>query len=147
MKKGEKTKELWKNPEYREHMKKVHLGQTAWNKGKKTDEKTREKLSISHLGIQANEKHPHWKGNNASYVSIHHWVRRWKGKPKLCENCGTKTAKKYEWSNIDHKYRRVLEDYIRMCTKCHFEYDRDILKSIRGRKPKNSLCLLLRNLK
>ena len=37
--------------------------------------------------------------------------------------CGTETAKKFEWANIDHKYRRVLEDFIRMCTSCHRKYD------------------------
>jgi len=33
---GLKTKKLWENPEYRTHMSEVHLGQKAWNKGKKT---------------------------------------------------------------------------------------------------------------
>lgn len=38
---GEKTKELWKNPKYREHMSEIHKGQVAWNKGltKQTDER------------------------------------------------------------------------------------------------------------
>lgn len=30
---GSKTKELWKNEDYRNHMSKVHKGQKAWNKG------------------------------------------------------------------------------------------------------------------
>lgn len=30
---GSKTKELWKDPEYRKHMSDAHKGQTAWNKG------------------------------------------------------------------------------------------------------------------
>lgn len=64
-----------------------------------------------------------WKGDLATQHSIHHWVARWKGRPRRCEMCGTTKAKKFEWSNIDHKYRRVLEDYTRMCTKCHRNYD------------------------
>ena len=63
-----------------------------------------------------------WK-EKPSYNSIHTWVRRWKDKPSICEMCGVTTAKKYEWANIDHKYRRVLEDYIRVCTSCHRKYD------------------------
>lgn len=64
-----------------------------------------------------------WKGENVGYHGIHKWVSKWKGKPKKCELCGTEIAKKYEWANTDHKYRRVLDDYIRMCTSCHREYD------------------------
>jgi hypothetical protein len=54
---------------------------------------------------------------------MHVWVARWKVKPSLCEHCGTTKSKKYEWANIDHKYRRVLDDYIRLCTSCHRNYD------------------------
>lgn len=64
-----------------------------------------------------------WKGNFAGKSAIHRWVDLWKGKPKVCSQCGTETAKKYEWTNIDHKYRRVLDDYIRLCTSCHRKYD------------------------
>ena len=59
----------------------------------------------------------------AGYRAVHLWVQKWKGIPKKCESCGTEKAKKYEWANIDHKYCRVLEDYIRMCTSCHRKYD------------------------
>lgn len=64
-----------------------------------------------------------WKGENVSNVGLHQWVRRWKGAPRLCEMCGTTTAKKFEWANIDHKYRRILDDFIRLCTSCHRKYD------------------------
>lgn len=85
-------------------------GNTAWNKGMKTE-------------FNKNEKHPAWKGENVSKVGLHAWVKRNKGTPNLCEVCGTITAKKFEWANIDHTYRRVLEDYKRMCTSCHRNYD------------------------
>ena len=82
------------------------------------------------------EKNGKWKGDNAGYTSIHDWIRKWKGIPSLCEMCGTVTSKKFEWANIDHKYRRVLEDYIRMCCKCHKNYDKNILCVKWGRKRK-----------
>lgn len=64
-----------------------------------------------------------WRGDNISNTGLHQWVAYWKGRPKWCESCGTTTARKYEWANIDHKHRRVLSDYIRMCTSCHRKYD------------------------
>lgn len=56
------------------------------------------------------------------YRALHEWVQRWKGKPKKCSVCG-KEKNRVSWANIDHKYSRVLDDYIRMCPKCHGEYD------------------------
>jgi hypothetical protein len=46
-----------------------------------------------------------------------------KGKPSKCEHCEREDKKKYEWANIDHKYARKIEDYIRLCTSCHRLYD------------------------
>lgn len=90
------------------------------NKRSKKDEEYRlTKLRETIVGVN----NPIWKGERAKYHVIHKWVTRWKGKPKLCEMCGTTAARKFEWANIDHEYRRVLEDYIRMCTKCHRNYD------------------------
>lgn len=64
-----------------------------------------------------------WKGEFASYGAMHKWVARWKGKPMVCDHCGSKRKKKYEWSNKDHQYRRNLDDYQRLCTSCHRLYD------------------------
>jgi hypothetical protein len=47
-----------------------------------------------------------------------------KGEPKKCEDCGTTDEKRvYHWSNIDHKYRRVLSDFRRLCPSCHKKFD------------------------
>lgn len=71
-----------------------------------------------------NEKHSHlWKGAKAGYKAMHLWVIKWKGRPQECEMCGTTQATKYEWANVDHTYKRILEDYIRMCSPCHGKYD------------------------
>lgn len=88
----------------------ANKGKKAWNKGIQ-DESIR------------NEKNANWRGDNVSKVGLHQWVNRYKGKPHRCEKCYTTTARKYEWANIDHKYKRVLNDYIRMCTSCHRKYD------------------------
>lgn len=80
-----------------------------------------------------------WKGENAEKPAIHIWVKSKKGKPMFCIDCG-KVGKEIKgnwnihWSNIDHKYRRVLEDYVGRCAMCHCLYDIIILGVKKGRK-------------
>lgn len=59
------------------------------------------------------------KRKTNEYIALHNWVRYHKGTPSECEECGTTTAKRYEWSNISGKYERVLSDYRRLCASCH----------------------------
>ncbi len=67
--------------------------------------------------------HPRWKGDKVGYFALHMWVVRQKGKAKVCEHCGITTAKKFEWSNKNHKYRRNLKDWSSLCVSCHRKYD------------------------
>ena len=67
--------------------------------------------------------HVLWKGDDVAYHTLHAWVDREKGKPSACEHCGRTDAKRYEWANVDHKYRRVLADWVRLCTACHRKHD------------------------
>lgn len=69
------------------------------------------------------EENPSWKGDGAGYYSLHSWIRRNKEVPNGCELCGIKNAKKYEWANKDHKYKRNKKDYFYVCTSCHRKYD------------------------
>lgn len=75
------------------------------------------------VGRPTGPKHHAWKGENASYYAIHIWITSQRGRPSVCEHCGILTAKKYEWANIDHRYERKLDQYIRLCTSCHRKYD------------------------
>lgn len=86
-----------------------NLVQGGWNKGM--------------TGIQDNEKNGNWKGNDASYSAKHAWVRKYKGRPSKCEECGLKEERKYQWSNISGEYRRELSDYRSLCVPCHKKYD------------------------
>lgn len=106
-----------------------------WNKGLTyksvpCSEEKKQKISLAQIGKKrpqtTNEKNGEWKGGSANYVSIHTWVSRHKGKPETCEHCG-KTGLvgcRIQWANIDHKYYRVLDDYIRLCVPCHRAYDK-----------------------
>lgn len=70
------------------------------------------------------EKSGTWKGAGVGYYALHHWVRQWKGKPDFCIDClATKEERELEWSNIDHKYKRDLNDYVGRCHSCHKIYD------------------------
>lgn len=64
-----------------------------------------------------------WKGAGACYTALHFRVERARGKPRLCEECGTTTAKRYEWASVSHKYDDV-NDYRRLCKTCHVKFDK-----------------------
>src|SRR3990167_554672 len=70
------------------------------------------------------EKHHGWKSEHAGKGAKHAFVARHKGKPNKCEHCGSASKKRiYDWANVDHKYSRNLNDYIRLCRSCHRKYD------------------------
>lgn len=89
----------------------------------------RKRLSESNMGIipskETNRKISITKlTENPSYMAIHSWVRNHKGKPKKCKDCGiTSDIIRLHWANIDHKYKRNLDDYMAMCPKCHKKHD------------------------
>jgi hypothetical protein len=88
-------------------------------------------------GRPTGENHFAWKGEKVGYHALHVWIARELGKPSKCQHCGTTAAKRFEWANVDHKYRRVISDYIRLCTSCHRKHDyANGLSKTGGRKPK-----------
>lgn len=85
------------------------------------------------------EKHWNWKGENASYNAKHWWIRTNYEHPLKCEDCGQPGEKingkwNIEWSNKDHLYKRVREDYKGRCKKCHRKYDKENNLSHYGRR-------------
>lgn len=71
-----------------------------------------------------------WKGENATYKALHYRVNNVRGQAKKCEDCGTETAKRYEWANVSGKYSDV-QDYKRLCKSCHSKFD-NIIRNIKG---------------
>ena len=103
-------------------------------KGRKHSEASKQKMRSSHLGKPgpwAGKQRPkgenscNWKGDNVGYGGIHDWVRKELGTPKICKNCGIENLsdRKYNWANISGEYKRDLKDWIRLCAKCHKNYD------------------------
>jgi hypothetical protein len=124
------------------HSKKTKELLSKIQKGKKKYEMTdeiRKKISKNHarpmLGRKG-EKITQWKGDDASYSAKHTWIESIKGKPRKCEDCGTEKAKKFEWANIDHKYSRNPDDYIRLCHKCHIKLDKALGSIVQKRDKK-----------
>ncbi len=57
------------------------------------------------------------------YRAIHVAVATVWGKPTKCELCDTKEAKRYEWSNKNHKYNLIKKEWQQLCSKCHGGWD------------------------
>jgi hypothetical protein len=130
----------YKRTEYHKSKLRVpHKGTGVYKRVKKwkVSEEGRKNISNAHKGLKQSQEtidkrkffvtgklSGMWKGDKAGYFAIHSWVKRWKGKPSHCEMCGKKEKRAYQWANIDHKYRRVLEDYISLCVPCHRIYDK-----------------------
>jgi hypothetical protein len=89
-------------------------------KGRKLSKEWCKAISLSRMG----KNNPNWKHENDLTVkSIHAWVRNRK-KAKICEHCGVlRDEKMLHWANIDHSYKRNLDDYICLCVICHWKYD------------------------
>ncbi len=78
------------------------------------------------LNLSAND--PKWKGEKVGYRQLHAWVTKHKGRPTSCEFCSRKNlhGRAIHWANIDGKYQRDLDDYIRLCVRCHSCHDRSV---------------------
>lgn len=90
--------------------------------GKKLSEETKRKLSVAF----SREKNPSWKGSDVGYYGLHLWISKLLGKPQKCEHCGKDnlTGKQINWANKSGKYLRDKSDWLRLCVKCHREYDK-----------------------
>lgn len=79
--------------------------------------------SKEHIHKISGENNWNWKGGVSYIYTIHKWVKALKGRAKdyTCEFC--RKNKAYDWSNIDHKYRKKLEDYRALCRGCHNKWD------------------------
>lgn len=96
-------------------------GHKPWNKG---TQGLKPYMNISGIIGKEGNAHPSWKGEQAKYAAIHSWVSRNKKKPDRCSDCGKPgNSHQIHWANIDHKYKRNLDDYVARCASCHKKYD------------------------
>lgn len=95
------TKKLWENPEYREHMRLAHIGQVAWNKGKKTGLAPKSAFKKGQKGARLGKK------NSPEHIEKMRLAR--KGKLSL----KTRGANNWNWKGgitpINNQIRHSLE--------------------------------------
>lgn len=63
-----------------------------------------------------------WRGEEVGYQALHRWVKKQFGSPPNCERCGTDEGL-IDWANKSHEYRRALDDWLRLCRRCHWAHD------------------------
>lgn len=131
---GEKTKILWQNLEYREHMRQSHLGQKPWNKGIKigSNPDHAEKLRGRKMPLTTGEKHWNWKGDTVKYGSLHDYLKYHFSKFNKCFQCNE--IKNLDLDNISQKYKRELSDWEWLCRRCHMIKDGRMEKLIINNK-------------
>jgi hypothetical protein len=90
--------------------------------GRKISEKARKVL----LEYSTDRNNVNWKGDKVGYRALHSWISRKRGQPHYCEVCKRDDLRyrQYHWANKSGKYKRELSDWIRLCVKCHKEFDR-----------------------
>lgn len=83
--------------------------------------------------------HYAWKGSDVSYRGLHQWVRRLKGTPSICSQCGKndKRPRAIQWANVDGMYRRDINDFVALCVSCHKLKDLKMASSNQGEKSAN----------
>lgn len=79
------------------------------------------------IGTPEQKKLRRFSGTLSEYKALHYWVGQQLGKPSLCRHCGTTSAKRFEWANISGKYLKDVEDWVRLCKKCHCKMDGESL--------------------
>lgn len=91
--------------------------------GQKASAETRKRQSESiKAAVPRGEQHPSWNGDNVGMKALHEWVYKTLGRPQKCEHCGT-TEGQLDWANKSQKYKRSVDDWIRLCRACHVKYD------------------------
>ena len=94
----------------------IGKGRIPWNKGKKSPQNT-------------GSKHYKWKGDKVKYRSLHQFIESKLGIPSTCEHCkktelhNTTKHRPVDWANKSGEYKRDLDDWMRLCRKCHRRYD------------------------
>ena len=138
---------LFKKGKSLKHNKQFQKGHKPWNKGltreielsaRKSSERMmgqdnpmkRKEIQEKVSNALKDEKSPRWRGDNVGYSGLHCWVYKHKGRPTQCEHCGKNIliSRRIHWANKSGNYLRDLNDWLRLCSKCHKEYDKQLTK-------------------
>jgi predicted transcriptional regulator len=86
--------------------------------------------SISQKEYFLGKKNPNYRGEKAKYQARHKWIYSHYGSINFCQLCFEKSINKYkyDWANISGEYKRDISDWVRLCRKCHKNFDKDYSK-------------------
>jgi hypothetical protein len=108
---------------------KAQLGRIPWNKNIKTGliPKTAFKKGVrfNPSGEFKTGEGKHFIGTTPEYKQLHYWVNKIKGKAYFCMFSSIDCRGGYGWANVSGEYKKDTSDYISLCDKHHFEYDRN----------------------
>jgi hypothetical protein len=138
-----KRKGIKQSPETIEKRVSQYRGINHWTRRMPVAESTKIKISIKLMGrklpkevvdkmrLSANRGSDNyrWLAHPTNYGTIHNRITRDFGRPMKCESCLSTKKKKYEWANIDGRYKLDRADWKRLCTSCHRQMDYDRLRS------------------
>ena len=81
------------------------------------------RLTAEHIDKLSGANNYNWTGDAVGYQGVHRWINIVAGQPSHCVHCKTTEDRKYQWANVSGKYRRDINDFIRLCVPCHKRYD------------------------
>lgn len=91
----------------KEHL--LNMNKSKWFREKKSREKR-------------GKANPQWRGDKVGYAALHEWVKRYKEKSDICNDCGKK-SELLDLANISQEYKRDLKDWEWLCRRCHMIKD------------------------
>ena len=112
---------------------KTHNG--YWLGKKRNNPEYLKKISEAHKGQHSSPATEFKKGINngykilggqGEYRKLHKWIEKQLGKPDTCEKCGKSglSGRQIHWTNKSGKYKKDINDWERLCVRCHFYKDK-----------------------
>jgi len=112
-----------------EHKRKISESKKGFGRGVRLSLNRRRAISKGMKLATAHMKSKRLAGDYL-YQSSHKWMQRWYGQPQKCDSCGRtnpphgKGKKDYfHWANKDGRYLKERKYWMRLCAKCHRNYD------------------------
>lgn len=104
----------------RPHSKETKIKIGLGNKNNKSGLENGKQTRFKAVGISAYDK----VGGINQYRNIHKWVEKMLGKPEQCSKCEKiGYGKQMHWANKSKEYMKDVSDWMRLCVKCHYEFD------------------------
>lgn len=110
-------------------------GIQAWNKGLKGTHfspSTEFKKGITPKNsVIFVSKEKRFKGTLKEYKALHYRITKLLGRPTKCEKCHRENLKRYHWANVSGNYIEARDDWMRLCPRCHYYFDKQYERKAR----------------